>query len=62
MRGYSCIGVTMTLWASHAYVITLGKDEDDEDDEDSERGDFERRTDQKIEIVATFYSLILFLR
>ena len=52
----------MTLWASHAYVITLGKDEDDEDDEDSERGDFERRTDQKIEIVAPFYSLILFLR
>ena len=30
VRGYSCIGVTMTLWASHAYKITPNPEKDEE--------------------------------
>ena len=41
-REYSCIGLTMTLSASHAYVIILfrgGDDGDDDDDDDNDDDD-----------------------
>ena len=41
-REYSCIGLTMTLSASHAYVIILfrGGDDGDDDDDDDDDDDY----------------------